>query len=507
MLFKALVYALLGLGLFMVAPVTAHADPPVDCNQYKEPAKAACLVGTGHPTDAAANAAGDAAGAGGSHFMVEITKELANGAGAWVGQLEKLLWSNATTPDFTSAKSEPFWDVVGRVLGIATVLAALLSLASLGHAVATNSLRGLGRWLVALASVSPAYPLIVFLLIGSLLLADAFTPYVAVGDPHNITQGFTKTLTIFNQLPPQQQSQEVGAWFLLCLLALATALMLAAELLVREGLLYVLVALLPLSLLGGLLPNGGAIVRKSLKWIAGLIIAKPLIAIVLAVGLALAGGVDQGIGTQGLARCLAGVVILMIAVAAPLGLGAFLGWSGHELGASYGGTATGAVAEGAASVGQITRASERIAQETGSGEPRTTHKLAPSFLGGDGDLGGGAQTGSKGGSGASGDGKQNGQRAGQAAAVAGAAGGPAAAGAIKGAAIAADVPQSVGTKAGATAGGTEPSSGPGSSGPAGAGSSPGGSAPTEEGAPSVRDELAKGPIGDQRNGHKRDQPF
>lgn len=125
-------------------------------------------------------------------------------------------------------------------------------------------------------------------------------------------------------------------------------------LLFRQGTILVLVALLPLAAAGVLTNATRRWLPTMVAWLIGLVVYKPLAALIYAIGLGLVSkGEDVATGGGDFVAALTGVVVLLIAVFALPAVMKFFSWAqvgvggGGSVGGVIAGAATGAVSMGA----------------------------------------------------------------------------------------------------------------------------------------------------------------
>ncbi|WP_337826965.1 hypothetical protein [Pseudonocardia sp. UM4_GMWB1] len=253
-------------------------------------------------------------------------------------------------------------------------------------------------------------------------------------------------------------------------------------LLFRQAAILVLVALLPLAAAGVLTNATRRWLPTMVAWLIGLVIYKPLAALIYAIGLGLVAEGDDFVAV------LTGIVVLLIAVIALPAALKFFSWAqvgvggGGSTGGAIAGAATGAVSMGALSSsrrqemtgpGSAPASAQGAASPTGGG---TQKAVSPGGSGGGSGQGGGGSPGGGGGStgrttppdssGSSkhGGGAPGGGSSGAAAARGGAPAGGTAAGKAAGGAAGA------GAAGGAAAGGAAAAAGPAGAAAAAAGS-------------------------------------
>jgi hypothetical protein len=249
---------------------------------------------------------------------------LADGA-AWMAQavLNKVTGSS-NTPVLNPDQASAFARVYGRVVGVALMLSVLLVLIGVIEAVLTQRPGGLRRVVIGIAVSGigmGVVPVGTSVLLG---VVDELSRYVVSGQGQAIAQGLQTTIHLLRTFDATQTGGAAFAWTAFGVLLGGTVLWL--ELITREALVYLFLAVVPLACAAVQWPRLEGVLRQVLFGGLALILSKLVIAIALAVGFA----VMATTGT-GLEILLAGMFVLMLAAFSPFTLARVLPMAAEEL--------------------------------------------------------------------------------------------------------------------------------------------------------------------------------
>jgi hypothetical protein len=327
-----------------------HLDPKVPGGL---PARLGCDVATGGPggpladaTNSAGQAASDAGQAVFQSAETGFTNWLAAGAAAVAQGVLAKLTGPSNTPTLDPAHAAAFAQVYGRVVGVALSLSVLLILIGVIEAVLTQRPGGLRRVVVGIAVSGigmGAVPVATDILIR---IVDDLSQYVASGQTQAITQGMQTTIQLLRTQTGAGDAGAAFAWTAFGILLGGTLLWL--ELVTREGLIYLYVAIVPLACAAAQWPRLEGVLRQVLFGGLALILSKLLITIALSVGFA----VMATSNTQ-LETLLAGTFVLLLAALTPFALARVLPIAAEELGHHSQGRLRGALVGGAGSTSRM----------------------------------------------------------------------------------------------------------------------------------------------------------
>ena len=277
---------------------------------------------------------------------------LANGA-AWVLRgVAATLTSSTTTPTLDPRQASMFGNVYARVVGVALSLSVLLVLIGIIEATLTQRPGALRRVVVGIAVSGigvGAIPVATAIL---LRIVDDLSQYVA-GDQ---LQTVAQTMSAFIQVLQGTSPGEGAAAF--ALTSLGTMLggtLLWLELVTRQSLIYLFLAVAPLACAAVQWPRLEGVLRQVLFAGLALILSKLVIVITLAVGFAVLGS------WKGLESLLGGMFILVIAALMPFATARVLPLAGEELLQSHQGRVRGWIMTGASAVTTTARVAASIA--------------------------------------------------------------------------------------------------------------------------------------------------
>jgi hypothetical protein len=286
-------------------------------------------------TAAVAQQAGQAAVQG---VETNFDSWLADGA-AWMTQavLAKVT-GPSTTPALDPAHAAAFARVYGRVVGVALSLSVLLVLLGVIEAVLSQRPGGLRRVIVGIAVSGigmGAVPVATGILLS---VVDDLSQYVVSGQGQTIADGLQTTIHLLRNFDATQTGGAAFAWSAFGVLVGGTVLWL--ELVTRESLVYLFLAVVPLACAAVQWPRLEGVLRQVLFAGLALILSKLVIAIALAVGFAVMGT------ATGLEALLAGMFVLLLAALAPFTLARVLPLAAEELGHATQGRARAAAVGG-----------------------------------------------------------------------------------------------------------------------------------------------------------------
>jgi hypothetical protein len=236
-------------------------------------------------------------------------------------------------------------NVYGICLGIAAAVAAVLLLVQVIRTAISRDGSPLAEGLTGIGKAAIAFLLTLVITSAAVTAADSLTTYIidrSFGSAAGLTAHLTTLLSFAGRTGHLKAEVAGGAslLLLLALLGIALVLVLWFELLLRNAAIAVLVATSPIAA-AGLASSASRSWWPRTAWATGQLIAvKPIIALIFATGLSLAGGRSRGIETL-----LAGMLILLLAAVAWPVIARFLTFSTVGAPASAGlGIALGFVA-------------------------------------------------------------------------------------------------------------------------------------------------------------------
>jgi len=265
-------------------------------------------------------------------------------------------------------------NVYAICLGIAAVIAALLLLGQVIRTAFTHDGSALAEGLAGIGKAAAAFLLTLAVASAAVTAADSLTGYIvsrSFGSAAALTARIT-TLVSFTGSPGHPGTELAGGASLLLLLAIIGILLILVlwfELLLRNAAIAVLVATSPIAAAGMAAAPGRSWWPKMATATGQLIILKPAIALIFALGLELTGT------SHDIETLLAGMLILLLAVVAwpviarfftftsvglsgSTGLGMILGFAAARLASSVSTTRTGMpggqAAAGSAAAGAAT---------------------------------------------------------------------------------------------------------------------------------------------------------
>ncbi|WP_412749631.1 hypothetical protein [Krasilnikovia sp. M28-CT-15] len=305
--------------------------------------------------------------------------------------------------------------VYGLSLGIAGFVAVLLLLLQIARTVITHDGNALAQGFIGVGKAALAFLATLTVASTALVAADAMTAFI-IRQSFGSTQGLTTKLTTLFEFDTLQAPSLI---LLLAVIGIVLVLVLWFELLLRNAAVVALIATSPIAAVGMVSDATKQWWSQLVSATVRLIVLKPVIALVFALGFGVAGNEDKDLATL-----LAGMLILLLAALAwpaiarfftfaaahsggPSGLAAVLGFAGGQTSSAGGGQPAGV------DPSQFGKHAEaRTMAEYGS-----RAEAASSAAGGASGAGAGAGAGGAGGAGAAGAG---GAAAGAAAGAAGA---------------------------------------------------------------------------------------
>ena len=205
--------------------------------------------------------------------------------------------------------------VYGICLGVAGVIAALLLLGQVIRTAITHDGSGLAEGLIGVAKAAAAFMLTLVITSAAVTAADGLTTYIidrSFGSASALTGRITNLLAFTGTAGPSPSGVAVPASLLLLLAIIGMLLIIVLwfELLLRNVAIAVLVATSPIAAAGQVSAATRSWWPKMAAATAQLIILKPVIALVFALGLELTGR------SHDVETLLAGMLILLLAVVA-----------------------------------------------------------------------------------------------------------------------------------------------------------------------------------------------
>ena len=262
------------------------------CNALTDPLT--CL-----PSDLVGGVVGDVA----SSAWEAVCKSFADAA---VTMLKGFAVAFAAFPN-VDLTSNGVRSVYGLSLGIAGVVATLLLLLQIARTVITHDGNALAQGFVGIGKAALAFMLTLTVASTGLVAADALTVFI-IDQSFGNTEGLTTKLTILFEF---SATNSPALMMLLAVIGILLVAVLWFELLLRNAAVAVLIASSPIS-------AAGMAAEATKQWwsmlvsaTARLIILKPVIALVFAVGFGIAGNETQDLGSL-----LAGMLILLMAALA-----------------------------------------------------------------------------------------------------------------------------------------------------------------------------------------------
>ena len=362
-------------------PATPALDP---CNVLG----ASCPIHIGNPIKAVA---GD--------LFSSVAHHFADGAVSMLSDFAKA-FDSLTRFDLSGSGVGPIYTFT---FGLAGFLAAFLAIVQFTRTAVTGRGEPAATALVGLAKFVFAVMLTITVAAGLLRLADELTVSInqfAFGGQQQFADKLAGLLSYDPQLEP-------ALLLIFAVVGIGAVLVLWLEMLFRHAAIIVLVAAAPISAAGQISSGTSEWWRKLVSSGIRLIMLKPVIALVFAVGFSLAGGSHDVQGT------LAGLLVLLLAVfawptiatyftwttvgAAAGGLGAALGFAGRQA-SHFGGPAQGVSPDqmSAVQTGQVQRALDAHAASSTGGAGGNGLAAGGRAAGAGGGAGGGAGVGAAG---------------------------------------------------------------------------------------------------------------
>lgn len=299
------------------------------------------------PADVVGGVVNGVVGDAASSAWESVCKSFADAA---VAMLKGFATAYAAFPN-VDVSSDGMRSVYGISLGIAGFVAALLLLLQIARTVITHDGNALAQGFVGVGKAGLAFLLTLTVAGAGLVAADGLTDFI-------ITQTFGSPQGLTTKLTALFEFDTLGSPALELLLALVGICLVAVlwfELLLRNAAFAVLVGTSPISAAGQVSEATKAWWSTLVSATIRLIILKPVIALVFAVGFGLFGA-----ETKDLATLLSGMLVLLLAVLAwpaiarfftfaaahsggPSGLGALLGFAAGRGSADASGGAPGGV--------------------------------------------------------------------------------------------------------------------------------------------------------------------
>lgn len=286
-------------------------------------------VGTGNPitgiaVKAVGGVVGSAAGAVANSGLNAISNWVLSGTESALKEVAHLI-STATAPNLTSSWfSSTYW----RVAGLATLLTVPFVFAAMLQAILRSDLALIGKVVftylpVSLLAVSLAAPVAMLLLSAT----DQMCGIVSAGAVGGGASFLDRAGVVAGGLSAAEGSPFFAV--LVGLFAVAAALMLALELIVREAAVYVVVLMLPLAFAAFVWPARRIWAIRMVELLVSLILSKFVIVAVLSLAGAALTSSDPGIS-----QLLTATALLLLSTFAPWALMRILPFT--ELGAGAG---------------------------------------------------------------------------------------------------------------------------------------------------------------------------
>lgn len=281
-----------------------------------------------------------------------FTRWLANGA-AWVIQgVSKVLASSSTTPTLDSTRASMFSGVYARVVGVALSLSVLLVLIGVIEATLTQRPGALRRVVVGIAVSGISLGAIPVATAILLRIVDDLSQYVAGDQTQMVSQGMSTFIQVLQGTSP---GDGAAAFALTALGTMLGGTLLWLELVTRQSLIYLFLAVAPLACAAVQWPRLEGVLRQVLFTGLALILSKLVIVITLAVGFAVLAS------WKGLESLLGGMFILIIAGLMPFATARVLPLAGEELLQNHQGRVRGWIVAGASAVTTTARVAASIA--------------------------------------------------------------------------------------------------------------------------------------------------
>jgi hypothetical protein len=295
--------------------------------------------------------------------------------------------------------------VYGISLGIAGFVAALLLLVQIARTVITHDGNALAQGFVGIGKAGLAFMLTLTVASAGLVAADALTVFI-INQTFGNTQGLTTKLTTLFELNTLNNSPSL--LLLMAVIGIVLVGVLWFELLLRNAAVAVLIGTSPIAAAGMASEITKQWWSQLMSATIRLIILKPVIALVFAVGFGLFGNETKDLGTL-----LAGMLVLLLAVLAwpalarfftfaaahpggPSGLGAVLGFAAGRAADSAGGDRPAGVAPEQFGQHAEARTMASFASRTGGGTAAAGGAAGAGGAGGAAAGAGGAAAGAAG---------------------------------------------------------------------------------------------------------------
>ena len=254
--------------------------------------------------------------------------QVANGIAGWIlGAIAELLdgilnfLKTTVRPDVTDAWFSGPGSPYSAVRNVSAVLLLAFLLAGIIQGLIAGDIGGMFRRVAADA------PLAVIGMVGTTVVVDLLLDLTdslstaVLGDVNGGTLGFLESFGVTAHLATAGFSTVI-----IGLVAVAAAVLLWIELMVRSSLMYLLVAMSPLAFAASVWPTAKGVLRRLIELMLGVILSKLVISIALSIGVAALGGAGGSAGdapgtgewaAQGLGTLVTGTSILCLAAFSP----------------------------------------------------------------------------------------------------------------------------------------------------------------------------------------------
>ena len=235
--------------------------------------------------------------------------------------------------------------VYGMSLGIGFVVAALLLLFQAARTAITADGRSLAQGLVGVGKAVVAFLVTLTVASTALIAADELTVWI-VNESFGSADGLQENLVALFEWDPEVSLALV---LVVSIVGVILVAVLWLQLLLRNAALAVLIATSPIAAAGQVSGSTKAWWSKLVSATVQLIILKPVIALVFAIGFGMIGGET---GTQGgLGTILSGLLVLLLAAIAWPAIARFMPFAGATMAGAAGGGGALGMASSAASRG------------------------------------------------------------------------------------------------------------------------------------------------------------
>lgn len=341
------------------------------------------------PADCIKDGIGNIVGGLANSAFEQVVKAFVTAANTLLESFAKA-FASMEGPDLGSAGVK---NIYYTSLGIAALVACLLLIGQIIRTVVTHDGSGMAAGLVGLGKAALAIMLTLTVSSAALKASDELTDFII-----KRTFGSTKALTnkiagVINWTNGQQVTGAAALLLLLAVIGILLTLVLWFELLLRNAAVVVLIATSPIAAAGQVNEGTRQWWTKAATATAQLIVLKPVIALVFALGFGMTG---ESKDLQGL---LSGMLILLLAVFAWPAVARFFSFASVAVG---GATGLGALLGFAA--GQASKGGSPVGVSPDEFSQATEGRTMANFAGEAGGFSPGAARGAKGGAAASGAG-------------------------------------------------------------------------------------------------------